>query len=324
MAKKRGRAARCVPTTPDWKKYEELAHKIVEELMPYADVVADDKILGSQSNQQRQIDISARWQHNGVDYLLIVQVKDYKRRATVEPVGAFLSDLQDVGASRGILICSGGFTKGARTWARNRGISLYSLHDATSTKWSRELKIPFLWIQYEVTAGVSYKFAATESFRATIRSDSPLVGEDGHRVPTMSRLVEDLWNKEVLVREEGRHVYRLPGRWTMPATDELGRDRMLDQGRVEIRYTVRRKAWLAEYEPANCRGFVDYLNGEVFVPSYLSLDDLPVKRDESWTRVNDPDAVVLRVRGVLITADVYGVVPGSTRISRLSVGEVHR
>lgn len=204
MAKRRSKLAHGVSTTPNWKQYEELAYKIVSELMPFADVKIDDKILGNESDQKRQIDISARWRYNGNDYLLIVQVKDHKRRAHVGTVGVFLSDIQDVGASRGILVCSGGFTKGARNWAENRGVSLYSLHDAASTTWSQELKIPFLWIDYEVATEMSFEFAATESFQATIRSDAPLVNEGGHTVPSPSVLVEDLWNDEALTREEGK------------------------------------------------------------------------------------------------------------------------
>jgi hypothetical protein len=323
MTKRRSRSAHGVSATPNWKQYEELAYRIVKELMPFADVKIDDKILGNESDQKRQIDISARWRYSGDDYLLIVQVKDHKRRAHVGIVGAFLSDIQDVGASRGILICSGGFTKGARAWAKSRGVSLYSLHDAASTAWSRELKIPFLWIDYEVATAMSFKFAATESFQATIRSDAPLINDDGRTVPGLSGLVEELWNNEALAREEGRHVYAVPGRWTMSATDELNRQRKLHNGRIEVIYTVRRNTWLAEYEPADCRGLIDYLDGEVFVPSRLSLSDVPVKRDDSWTRVDDPASVALKVRGILITADVFGVAPGSARVSRFQIFEIH-
>lgn len=305
-----------------WRDYEALAHKIIAELMPYAQVIRDDKIIGSETEQRRQIDVSARWSYEGVEQLLIVQVKEHSRPAIVGVVGAFLSDMRDVGANRGVLICSGGFTGGAKNWARNRGIDLYSLHDASSRTWSRELKIPFLWIEYEVDFASRYEFRAVETSTLTIRRDAPLRNAEGGGFSPMMHLVIGLWNDGTLSKDQGNHVYEAPGRWELKASDSLGRERTITDGLVRVRYRVRRRAWLAQYEPAECRGLFDYLDGEVFIPSYMSLADLPVQRDASWMEIDDPDAVALRARGVLITADLSHLDPTRGTLSTLKISEV--
>lgn len=74
-----------------WSKYEELAHQIVKELMPYAELTLDDHVYGESSEVIRQIDVSAKWNVDGQEYLLIVQVKDLSRRADINTLGTFKS-----------------------------------------------------------------------------------------------------------------------------------------------------------------------------------------------------------------------------------------
>lgn len=96
-----------------WQAYEQLAHKIVAELMPYAEVELDDHIVGGQSETRRQIDVTARWTDGAEHHLLIVQARDRSRPGDVNTIGEFKSVIEDVGASRGILMCSKGFGKAA-------------------------------------------------------------------------------------------------------------------------------------------------------------------------------------------------------------------
>ena len=61
-------------------------------------------------------------------------------------IGEFVAVVEDVGASRGVMVCRSAFAKDAKTDARNKGIALYNLHDAESRDWRLELTIPLLWI----------------------------------------------------------------------------------------------------------------------------------------------------------------------------------
>jgi len=125
-----------------WVEYEKLARQIVIDLMPYAEVKWNDNIVGNRSAAYRQIDVTARWRANDEDLLMVVSVKDWKTRASIKAVDSFIGELEDVGVSRAILVCSGGFSKQAVRYARRYGIALMSLQNARSIRWSKRAKDP--------------------------------------------------------------------------------------------------------------------------------------------------------------------------------------
>jgi len=125
----------------DWLDLETLGHTIYTELEPEADVRHDDHIMGRRSGTTRQIDVSIRTRVAGHDVLVVVDGKDRGRRATAQDVDAFASFVDDVGAEKGILLCAAGYSKAALVSARARGLDLCRVHDASSRKWSLDVKL---------------------------------------------------------------------------------------------------------------------------------------------------------------------------------------
>ncbi len=293
-----------------WAAYEKLAHKIVKDLLPLADVMHDDHILGRESEDNRQIDVSARWRDGEDEYLLIVQVKDLKRRADVNVIGTFRSVIQDVGAHKGVLICSGGFSKAAKTYARNLGILLYALHDAQSKDWALELTIPIVWVGLESVVNPSFTFAPSVAGKFG-KGEGQLrivISDDGGQNPVdVAELFQRLWNSEQAPREPGMHTYVVPGRWKMLYQDASGSDIWGPVSDVTYNYTVTRRSWLGQYRPQDCRGLIDFLEGDTFVPTYVNLSDVPMRRDESWTPIEDPDKVALNIKGVVLTIEAFHI-----------------
>ena len=99
----------------DWKGFERLAERIVRDLHPDATVTLDDHLLGRFTEKKRQIDVSIRWTDSDHEQLTIVQARDRSRPADVNAVGEFIAVVEDIGASRGIMVCRSGFTKDAKT-----------------------------------------------------------------------------------------------------------------------------------------------------------------------------------------------------------------
>lgn len=81
---------------PRWLRYQKLAAAIYAQLEPYAKVTHDDKIIGLETGNERQIDVSIRYKIAGHEILLIIQAKNYIRRVDETKVGEFLSVIQDV------------------------------------------------------------------------------------------------------------------------------------------------------------------------------------------------------------------------------------
>ncbi|HEV3438995.1 MAG TPA: restriction endonuclease, partial [Gemmata sp.] len=126
----------------DWLDYQKLVASIYRDMEGNAIVTHDDKIRGRHTGIERQIDVSIRTNIAGHSLLIIVQAKHRNRPADVNIVGEFKSVIEDVGAAKGVLICSKGFTSPALEYGRTVGIDLCTAHDAQSRKWAIELKIP--------------------------------------------------------------------------------------------------------------------------------------------------------------------------------------
>jgi restriction endonuclease len=308
MAKKKRPSAQ-------WAKYEELAHKIVEELMPHAVVTLDDHPYGHETETPRQIDVSAKWKDGENDYLLIVQVKDLSRPADINTVGTFRSVIQDVGAHKGVLICSGGFAKKARTYARKLGIGLYQLHDANSRDWALELTVPILWTTLNPEFRLSARFATSIAGQVRIhpKKGFPFSEDGGQTRTTISDYFANAWNDGTFDRTPGRHEKQVRNGLDMPYFDYAGME-VWGKLDFEFTYEVRRQSWLGQYRPSDCRGLLDFIESDLFIPSYMNLSDLPTTRDNTWIEVENPDEVALNTVGMLITTEQYGIADDSGRM----------
>lgn len=105
--------------TIDWQMYERLAACFqVEAACMDVSVTPNASLLGTLSGVHRQIDIlvDARFEE-GVERRIIFDAKRRKRKIDVKDVESFEGMMRDVRASRGVLICSSGWTKAAEARA---------------------------------------------------------------------------------------------------------------------------------------------------------------------------------------------------------------
>ena len=77
---------------------------------------------------------------------------------------AFLGLVADVGAHKGAMVASKGFTGAAKTRARNAGIDLYSLIDAQDHEWQSYVTIPMV-VEDTSIDHYSLTFSTTKQFR---------------------------------------------------------------------------------------------------------------------------------------------------------------
>lgn len=118
---------------PDWRIYERVAACFeIESASMDVSVTPNASLLGSISCVRRQIDIlvDARWEA-GMERRIIFDAKRRKRKIDVKDVETLEGMMRDVGASRGVIVCSNGWTKAARTRAAgNIDIKLMSVEEA--------------------------------------------------------------------------------------------------------------------------------------------------------------------------------------------------
>jgi hypothetical protein len=281
-------------------EFEQLLAKIVAELEPEAVVTWDDHITGKLSGLKRQIDVSIRREEPA--FLGIIDAKDYKRPATSERIDALTGVMRDVGANYGALACSGGFAKSTHNYARKVGISLFNVHDAESVNWSLELKIPILW--YELMPVVQIGGAPYYEAGDTIVMDDPrgiqLTSDGGKTLIDPLLTFERYWNGPTANRTPGmRHHLTSDTPVEAVVTDAAGNTQLRPVEDFEIVYAVEQTVWLGKFQPTECRGLVDVLDGQAFMASHLPETAIPMQRDESWELIEEPDKLALTASGTV-------------------------
>ena len=138
---------------PKWKRFEKLIHQIHTQLAPEGAVVRlDDKIIGCESNVERQLDVTIRVSVAQYKILIVVECKDESRPIDVGAMGEFASLLRDVKANKGVMISSSGYTPAAVDMARAQGIDARTYLNTESVDWKSEVKIPVLLTRVKLDA----------------------------------------------------------------------------------------------------------------------------------------------------------------------------
>jgi hypothetical protein len=119
-----------------WRLYE----KVVADMQgryPGCTVIRDHKVTGVRSGTTRQIDVWATGEVAGREITLAIECKFYKAKVDIKTVDSFIGFLEDVGADKGVLITTTGFTSGAEKRAKAARIDLevMSLESAMETDW---------------------------------------------------------------------------------------------------------------------------------------------------------------------------------------------
>jgi len=96
-----------------WKEYETYITRHFQRLFPGTSIQHDVRREGLISKTQRQIDILIEGRIAGFDLKIIVDCKYFNKNVDVKEVESFLSFLQDLKASKGILITNKGYSKAA-------------------------------------------------------------------------------------------------------------------------------------------------------------------------------------------------------------------
>ena len=101
---------------------------------------------------------------DGVELLYIVSCKDrLKRPADLPLLGEFASVIDDVGATKGFLLCTSGFARSNHDYARSLGIELWTITDMRSRRWRVEVDIPIVYVRNTVEFDLNMLVKANEA-----------------------------------------------------------------------------------------------------------------------------------------------------------------
>lgn len=278
----------------DWLDYQKLAAEIYADLEKNAVVTHDEKIKGIETGIDRQIDVSIRTSVAGHEVLIIVQAKDLSRPADVNVVGEFHSVIKDVRAAKGVLICSGGFTKPAIEYARNLNIDVCTAHDAHHRKWSAELRLPLLWIESTGNVFLDMLTQAdrvnTEEITMSANPSGWLTSLDnGATRISIGELLANVWNANHATHIAGKSYEVELARPGMRLL--LGESFWIPVISLTCAYTVEKRGWLGNLPYSSFRGIHNQATGMMRSKVIITNKDIPIERDPSWVEVPDPDAL---------------------------------
>jgi len=196
---------------PRWKRFEKLVARIVATLSSNAVVTYDDKIPGKLSGVLRQIDVSIRTAKADQPQLIIVQCRDYAKLLDVNDVGEFSSVVQDVGASKGVMVSVLGYAETAKHYAGNLNIDVMRMIDAENTMWAEYFGLEPVTFRQVVHAPtllvhrsleLSFTFQSSQFRPRFSMPYNPYEGEllhvDGSPAGTALDLVGDMWAEEAI------------------------------------------------------------------------------------------------------------------------------
>lgn len=97
----------------DWKEYEQIIYSEFQNRYPDCQIAHNAHIEGKLSGVSRQIDILIEATIGGNKFITVVDAKMYNKPIDVKGVEEFLSMVDDVGAQRGLMVTTIGYTQAA-------------------------------------------------------------------------------------------------------------------------------------------------------------------------------------------------------------------
>ena len=190
---------------PKWRRFERLVAKIQSDLAPSAVVKHNEKVQG-RSGALRQVDVCIRRQVGQFPLLIALECKDLQRSVTVKHVEEFSGLLEDIGANKGGIVASNGFTKAAVERARAAGIDVFTLVDTGSHDWRVYVSVPILFHDLSLAGfRVSFRFKGIVPAGSLSRdlSEAAMFNPEGVLVGSPEQLLLDSWRSGHLPSASG-------------------------------------------------------------------------------------------------------------------------
>ncbi|KKW16912.1 MAG: Restriction endonuclease [Parcubacteria group bacterium GW2011_GWA1_50_14] len=273
-----------------WKKFERVVHEIQRELTPDANVELGEKIIGSTSKIPRQIDISIRRNVGQFNILIAIECKDLQAPVDVKDLDGFITVVKDIGAHKGAVVSSSGFTPGAIEQAKNHGIDTFRLIDTDSIDWKVYASIPTL-LERNFLKGYSLRFEKFLSLPiAMISADLKTLNVFDTRqkfLGTVQDIIGEKWNK--------KEIEHMPGEQKILIGDvfiEFNDEKI--QLSLTVNVIVAREYFLGDL-PVSVRGLKNEQTGGLitkgFTTDYIKPFEIDQGTQKNWKKVDNPEGL---------------------------------
>lgn len=274
-----------VSTVKAGAEYEQFVYDKLRCLFPDAVVTLNDKILGRESNIEREIDVSIRIATCDIELLYIVQCKDWATRVDINTLGAFSAVMNDVGAAKGFLLCTSGFYQTNHQYALARGIELVTIEDMTSHKWKAEVQIPLVYVCHFNRFTMDLSIAANEALielnrnrdvEIRLTTATPVRAAAGGILTTLENYVFDKVKDPRTVVQEGSMIDL-----TLPDLEIVVAEVWVPCSHLSLVMSSTRTFYLKYLTPTEYSQLRDHVRGTT-VPLHCKIENVPLVLDKSF------------------------------------------
>ena len=280
-------------TTPKWKRFEDIAAKIQQDLSPKASVTQNDRIIGINSGVAREIDIAIRKNVGQYKLLIVIDCKDYKRPIDLKNVEEFIGLVEDVKANKAAMIGAMGFTEAAKSRADKAGIDLHRIINTDPHEWQMYVTIPTL-VDYRELSGFSLGFSSSSPGFSIEYQDfrfMPIYGENQELIGTVNNVLSELWNNGKISTDQGRHK-------SIPLSNVptyIRSEGIFHKVDIKADVVVVQRLYFGQLPIEEIKGVSDEIKGGIiftnsFTTAGINIQDV----SEKWHKINSVNELAIK------------------------------
>lgn len=279
------------------KEYAEIIKSIYERTDTTVSIKLNETIYCEDIKELRIVDLAIYSNISGHKIFIAIKLLPGKDPITIDIIRYYKKIFDDVKASKGVIICNGGYSDKAFDYAKNNMIDLCMLKDATSRKWNNDISIPVFIEDIVPSLDLEFNVSFEEGdkihkdFTKAILSEN--LGDSNFTIPDYFMY---LWNNNKIPHYSDSLIeceYKGEDLKVRVNTNDWR------SFQFTIFYKTIIKYYLKYFIPDKYEAIENYINGNVTI-SEIDLLITYKKNDSTWIQI-DPDSTNINKSGIIIT-----------------------
>jgi len=258
----------------------------------------NDTIIGNITGKKRRIDLTIQRNVIGQEILLAFKLYPWKSKIKKSELYSFKYLLEDINASKGVIIYNQELDTSILNFAQRNFISLCSLKDTESKIWSEEINIPVIWVQIFLKFHLSMEtyFEAGD----TLHIDIPRANfsyDHGKEIFTVIDYLNYKWTKnEIPHITDSLHILYL-------RTDNLkmkvNKNDWREVSKFEVYYTTEENYWLRYFEPEMYKAIENNITHDLILSQLeIGIEKFKIEEENKWTKLDKKELDTLKLKGL--------------------------
>lgn len=173
------------------KKFEKLTESIFKKLIKNTEFErVEHNVMLEGADGKRQIDVLVTSESIGIEFITVIECKDYNKKISISTLDGFHSKLVDVKANKGILISRKGFSSKAISKAKRLGITLCTADETENENWESLIDLPVILEEIHlIDLNLESRFTFPREMTVDLES---FIEINGHN---MVELIQNKWKR---------------------------------------------------------------------------------------------------------------------------------